>query len=200
EIRGARANNLRNVSAKIPLGVLCAVTGPSGSGKSTLAVDVLYRSLARVLGDFDEEAPGDHDALEGAEPVKSVTLVDQLPLGRTSRGNAATYTKAWDAIRALYAKEPEAIAKGLDAGCFSFNVEEGRCAACTGEGYETIEMQFLADVRLLCPVCKGKRFQDRVLAVQHRGVSVAELLESTVDDVVALLASEAAVLRALGPV
>jgi len=200
EIRRARANNLRSVDAMVPLGVLCAVTGPSGSGKSTLAVDVLYRALARSLGDFDEEAAGEHDSIEGMQAVKSVTLVDQLPLGRTSRGNAATYTKAWDAIRALYAKEPEAIAKGLGAGCFSFNVEEGRCAACTGEGYETIEMQFLADVRLLCPVCKGKRFQERVLAVTHQGVSIAELLESTVDDVVSLLSSEPAVLRALGPV
>ena len=200
DIRGARANNLQNVAAKIPLGVLCAVTGPSGSGKSTLAVDILYRALARALGDLDEEAAGEHESIDGAKLVKSVTLVDQLPLGRTSRGNAATYTKAWDAIRALYAKEPEAVARNLGAGCFSFNVEEGRCPACAGEGYETIEMQFLADVRLLCPVCKGKRFQERVLAVRHRGVSVAELLESTVDEVVSLLASEPAVLRALGPV
>ena len=146
------------------------------------------------------EPAGLHEALGGGKLVKSVTLVDQLPLGRTSRGNAATYTKAWDAIRALYAKEPEAKAKNLGPGCFSFNVEEGRCAACAGEGYETIEMQFLADVRLLCPVCKGKRFQARVLAVQHRGVSIAELLESTVDEVVTLLAAEPAVLRALGPV
>jgi excinuclease ABC subunit A len=199
EIRGARANNLRGVDAEIPLGVITAVTGPSGSGKSTLAVDVLYRALARSLGDFDVEPAGEHASIAGASGIKRVALVDQLPLGRTSRGNAATYTKAWDSVRALYAKEPEAIAKHLGASHFSFNVEDGRCPSCTGEGYETVEMQFLADVRLLCPVCKGKRFQERVLAVRHRGVSIAELLEYTVDDALVHFAAEAAILRALGP-
>jgi excinuclease ABC subunit A len=200
EVEGARAHNLLDVNVKVPRGVICAITGPSGSGKSTLAVDILYRGLARSLGDFDVEPAGEHRRLGGTSGLKSVSLVDQLPLGRTSRGNAATYTKAWDCVRALYAKEPEAVAKDLSAACFSFNVDEGRCQSCSGEGYETIEMQFLADVRLLCPVCKGKRFQERVLAVRHRGVSIAELLEFTVDDAVTLFASEPAILRALGPV
>ena len=159
-VKGASANNLRAVDAQIPLGVLCAVTGPSGSGKSTLAVDVVYRTLARQLGDFDEEAPGACAAIEGLSALKSVTLVDQSPLGRTSRGNAATYTKAWDVVRALYAKEPQAQAQGLSPSDFSFNVDGGRCEACSGEGFETVEMQFLADVRLICPACRGRdRFQ-----------------------------------------
>jgi excinuclease ABC subunit A len=199
-IRGARENNLSGGDVRLPLGVVCAVTGPSGSGKSTLVVDVLYRALARRLGDLDVEPPGAHDAIDGAEAVKSITLVDQLPLGRTSRGNAATYTKAWDTIRALYAKEPEAVAHSLGPSAFSFNVEGGRCESCNGEGYETIEMQFLADVRLVCPSCRGKRFQERVLAVRHRGVSVAEVLEMTVDRALELFSSEANVQRALGPV
>jgi excinuclease ABC subunit A len=199
-VRGASANNLRGVDARIPLGVITAITGPSGSGKSTLAVDVLYRALARTLGDLDVEPPGEHGSVTGARGLKRVTLVDQLPLGRTSRGNAATYTKAWDFVRALYAKEPAAVAKNLGPSHFSFNVEAGRCPSCTGEGYETVEMQFLADVRLLCPVCQGKRFQERVLAVRHRGVSIAELLDFTVDDVVRTFADEPAILRALGPV
>jgi excinuclease ABC subunit A len=200
EVRGARANNLRGVDAKLPLGVITAVTGPSGSGKSTLAVDVLYRALARSLGDLDVEPAGEHASIAGARSIKRVVLVDQLPLGRTSRGNAATYTKAWDTVRALYAKEPEAVARHLGASHFSFNVEDGRCPSCSGEGYETVEMQFLADVRLLCPVCKGKRFQERVLSVRHGGVSIAELLEYTVDDALAHFAREPMILRALGPV
>jgi excinuclease ABC subunit A len=199
-VKGATANNLRAIDAKLPLGVVCAVTGPSGSGKSTLAVDIVYRSLARNLGDFDEELPGACAGIDGLSQVKTVTLVDQSPLGRTSRGNAATYTKAWDLVRTLYAKQPEAAALGLSASDFSFNVEGGRCEACSGEGFETVEMQFLADVRLVCPVCRGRRFKDTVLAVSRNGVSVADVLEMTVVGALAHFSSEVGVQRALGPV
>jgi excinuclease ABC subunit A len=198
-LAGARENNLTGVDVRIPLGVLCAITGPSGSGKSTLAVDIVYRALGRKLGELDLELPGAHTHLEGADAVKSVTLVDQAPLGRTSRGNAATYTKAWDAIRALYAKEPAALAQGFSAGAFSFNVEGGRCEACAGEGYETVEMQFLADVRLLCPSCKGRRFKDEILAIERGGVSVADVLEMPVSRALEVFQKEVAVARALGP-
>ncbi|MEO8902667.1 MAG: excinuclease ABC subunit UvrA [Polyangiaceae bacterium] len=199
-VKGATANNLRAVDAKLPLGVICAVTGPSGSGKSTLAVDIVYRSLARNLGDFDEELPGACVGIEGISQIKSVTLVDQSPLGRTSRGNAATYTKAWDLVRALYAKQPAAAAQGLSPSDFSFNVDGGRCEACSGEGFETVEMQFLADVRLVCPVCRGRRFKDNVLAISRNGVSVADVLEMTVSGALAHFAAEVGVQRALGPV
>jgi len=199
EVRGASANNLRAIDARLPLGVLCAVTGPSGSGKSTLAVDIVYRTLARKLGDFDEELPGACAGIDGISRVKSVTLVDQSPLGRTSRGNAATYTKAWDLVRALYAKEPEALALGLTPSDFSFNVDGGRCEACSGEGFETVEMQFLADVRLVCPACRGRRFKDNVLSISRAGVSVADVLEMTVTRALAHFSAEVGVQRALGP-
>jgi len=198
-VKGASANNLHDVDVALPLGVLCAVTGPSGSGKSTLAVDIVYRALARKLGDFDVELPGACASLSGLEAVKSVTLVDQSPLGRTSRGNAATYTKAWDLVRALYAKQPEAAALGLGPSDFSFNVDGGRCEACSGEGFETVEMQFLADVRLVCPVCRGRRFKDQVLGVSRQGVSVADVLEMTVDTALTHFSSEVGIQRALGP-
>ncbi len=199
-VRGVRENNLKQVDVELPLGVLCAVTGPSGSGKSTLAVDIVYRALARRLGALDVEAPGEHAAIDGADGIRRVALVDQSPLGRTSRGNAATYTKAWDTVRKLFAAEGEAAAQNLTPSDFSFNVEGGRCDACAGEGYETVEMQFLADVRLVCPVCKGRRFKDEVLAVHHRGASIADVLSMTVDEVAAFLRTEAAIQRALGPV
>src|SRR6187431_701 len=199
-VKGASANNLRAIDVQLPLGVLCAVTGPSGSGKSTLAVDIVYRSLARKLGDFDQEAPGACAGIDGLSAVKTVTLVDQSPLGRTSRGNAATYTKAWDLVRAMYAKQPEALALGLSPSDFSFNVDGGRCEACSGEGFETVEMQFLADVRLVCPACRGRRFKDSVLAISRAGVSVADVLSMTVSAALAHFASEVGVQRALGPV
>lgn len=199
-VRGARENNLEDVDVELPLGVLCAVTGPSGSGKSTLAVDIVYRALARRLGALDVEQPGQHAAIDGADAIRRITLVDQSPLGRTSRGNAATYTKAWDTVRKLFAAEGEAAARNLTPSDFSFNVEGGRCDACAGEGYETVEMQFLADVRLVCPVCKGRRFKEEVLAVHHRGASIADLLSMTVDEVARLLRQQAAIQRALGPV
>jgi excinuclease ABC subunit A len=199
KLRGARANNLRGVDVDVPLGVLCAVTGPSGSGKSTLTVDVLYRALARHFGDFDEELPGAHASLSGQEQLQRVALVDQSPLGRTSRGNPATYTKAWDSIRALYGKQPTAVARGLTPSHFSFNVEGGRCDACSGEGFETVEMQFLADVRLLCPVCRGLRFKPEVLAIERGGVSIADVLEMTVQRALDTFRAEPAISRALGP-
>ncbi|MBK8996484.1 MAG: excinuclease ABC subunit UvrA [Myxococcales bacterium] len=199
KVSGASANNLKDVEVELPLGVLVAITGVSGSGKSTLAVDVVYRTLARHFGALDVEAPGAHTGIEGVELLKSVALVDQAPLGRTSRGNAATYTKAWDVVRALFAKEPEARARQLSAAHFSFNVQGGRCDACAGEGFETVEMQFLADVRLVCPVCRGRRFKEEVLAVRQRGKSIAEVLELTVSEALEHF-PDVAIKRALGPV
>jgi excinuclease ABC subunit A len=182
-VRGARAHNLQGVDVRVPLGVVCAVTGPSGSGKSTLAHDVLFRAAARGLGDLSVDKPGKHDAIEGLGALARAVLVDQSPLGRTARGNPATYVKAWDRIRARFAAEAEARRRGLTAAHFSFNVPAGRCEECAGEGYETVEMQFLADVQLLCPVCQGKRFKAEVLAVRHRGRSIADVLAMSVQEV-----------------
>jgi excinuclease ABC subunit A len=199
QLRGASANNLQGLDIDVPLGVLCAVTGPSGSGKSTLSVDILYRALARHFGDFDEELPGSFTSLLGQELLERVTLVDQSPLGRTSRGNPGTYTKAWDHVRALYGKEPSAVTRGLSPSHFSFNVEGGRCDACAGEGFETVEMQFLADVRLQCPVCQGRRFKPEVLAVERQGISIADVLDMTVERALVVFQTEPAIQRALGP-
>jgi excinuclease ABC subunit A len=189
-VRGASANNLRGVDAHIPLGVVSVVTGPSGSGKSTLAHDVLYRAAARGLGDTSVDRPGKHDKLEGLGALARAVVVDQSPLGRTARGNPATYVKAWDRIRARFAAEPEAAGRSLMAAHFSFNVPAGRCDECSGEGYETVEMQFLADVQLLCPVCHGQRFKPEVLAIKHRGKSIADVLAMTVVEVLALFDPE----------
>ena len=196
---GARANNLRDVTVQIPLGAVVAITGPSGSGKSTLIEEILYRALARARGYRDVEAPGAHRRIEGTARIKTVTLVDQAPLGRTSRGNPATYSGAWNRVRALFAASPDAVARGLEAGHFSFNVARGRCEACAGEGSETIEMQFLADVSLSCPSCRGRRFKDEVLAVRLGGRNVAEVLDLSVDEALRVFEREAAVVRALGP-
>jgi excinuclease ABC subunit A len=182
EVKGARAHNLQNVQVLVPLGVACAITGPSGSGKSTLAHDILYRAVARGLGDTSVDRPGDHDGVVGLGSLARAVLVDQSPLGRTARGNAATYVKAWDRIRARFAAEPGATRRGLTAAHFSFNVPAGRCEECAGEGYETVEMQFLADVQLLCPVCQGRRFKPEVLAVHHRGKSIADVLAMSVGE------------------
>ncbi|MBS2012272.1 MAG: excinuclease ABC subunit UvrA [Deltaproteobacteria bacterium] len=184
-LAGVRENNLRIDRIDIPLGVLCAITGPSGSGKSTLAEDVLYRAVARATG-ATVPKPGAFDTMRGHDAIKSAVLVDQSPLGRTARGNAATYTKAWDRIRERFASEPEAKRRGLTPAHFSFNVPgKGRCEACAGEGYETVEMQFLADVMLLCPVCQGKRFNAEVLEVRHRKKTVADVLAMTVAEAIA---------------
>lgn len=187
EITGIRENNLNIDRIAIPLGTLCAITGPSGSGKSTLAEDIVYRAVARFAGSSVPK-PGAFASMKGHERFKSAVLVDQSPLGRTARGNAATYTHAWDRVRARFAAEPDAIRRGLTPAHFSFNVPgKGRCETCSGEGYETVEMQFLADVMLLCPVCQGKRFNAEVLTVRHGGKTVADVLAMTVSDAIALL-------------
>jgi excinuclease ABC subunit A len=198
-VHRARAHNLQDVTVRIPLGTLTVVTGPSGSGKSTLVEDVLYREVARHLGEKGVEAPGPCDAVEGLERVREVVLVDQSPLGRTSRGNPATYTKAWDRLRERFAEEPDAQVRRLTAAHFSFNVEGGRCEACAGEGSETVEMQFLADVALQCPACQGRRFKEEVLAVRHRGLTVADALALTVDDALLTFAEDRELVRALQP-
>src|SRR5439155_27161100 len=166
---------------------------------STLAAGVLYPAVARRLGDLGTPRPGRHDGLDGVAGLRRAVLVDQAPLGRTARGNPATYTKAWDRLRARFAGEAAAQAPGIGPSHFSFNVAGGRCDACAGEGYETVEMQFLADVALLCPSCRGRRFQEDVLAVRHRGWTVAETLERTVDEVLEHFKSDPPLTRALSP-
>lgn len=204
EIHGANAHNLQSVDVQVPLGVLCAVTGPSGSGKSSLVNEVLYRSIARALGDLSVDRPGAHESIVGVERLSKAVLVDQSPLGRTARGNPATYVKAWDRVRARFAAEAEAVRRGLTPAHFSFNVAAGRCEECAGEGYETVEMQFLADVHLLCPVCHGKRFKPEVLAVKHGGRSIADVLEMSVEEACAAFdvagARDYVIRRALDPI
>jgi excinuclease ABC subunit A len=205
EVHGARENNLANVDVKIPLGVVCAITGPSGSGKSTLAEDIVFRATARMLGDTRVSKAGLFDRIDGARTLRAAVLVDQTPLGRTARGNAATYTKAWDRIRQRFAGEPASTRAGLGPSSFSFNVANaGRCEACSGEGFETVEMQFLADVQLVCAACGGKRFNPEVLAIKHDGKSVADVLAMTVDEALAFFdppdARDYVIARMLQPV
>jgi excinuclease ABC subunit A len=200
KIRGATANNLRDIDVALPLDVICAISGPSGSGKSTIAIDIVANALGRRLGQADAESPGAHRELLGADAIEQVVVVDQAPLGRTSRGNPATYTKAWDIIRQRLAAEPAAAAANLTASSFSFNVAGGRCEACAGEGSETVEMQFLADVRLVCPECGGKRFQEQICRIEHRGRSVAQWLQTSITEVLDLLSDVTAIGRALIPV
>ncbi len=185
-IQGARAHNLKNIDVNIPLGMLVAITGVSGSGKSTLLHEVLYKSLSRTTENpLVSENRGAHpkeelDRIQGREFIDEVVLVDQSPIGRTPRSNPVTYIKAFDGIRELFAATPEAHKRGFSAGHFSFNVPGGRCETCQGDGTVVVEMQFLADVELICEECKGKRFKPEVLEVRYRGRNIHEVLEMTV--------------------
>ncbi len=180
-IRGASQHNLKGIDVRIPLGVMVAITGVSGSGKSTLAVDVLYRGLKRLKGHY-EERPGRFDAIEGAEGISDVVLVDQRPPGRTPRATPITYLKAFDPIRKLFASQPLALERGYTPSTFSFNSPQGRCEECRGEGFQRVEMQFLSDVYLTCPRCKGARFRKEVLDVTYKGLNIAQVLEMTVEE------------------
>src|SRR5665213_387145 len=183
EIRGIRHHNLKGIDVRIPLKRLVCVTGVSGSGKSTVVEDVLYPALLKYKG-RPSEAPGEFESLRGAELVDDVVMVDQTPIGRTTRSNPASYVGAFDVIRELFALEPTAVERKYTAGTFSFNSGNGRCPTCSGNGFEHVEMQFLSDVYLRCPDCNGTRYRDEVLEVKVDGRNIAQVLELTIEDAV----------------
>ena len=189
-VRGARENNLRNIDVKIPLGVMTCITGVSGSGKSSLAKGILYPALRRLLFDTGTK-PGDHDAIEGdIGMLRSVEMIDQNPIGKSTRSNPVTYIKAYDEIRRLFADQPYAQHTGLNPSHFSFNVAGGRCEECQGEGVIKVGMQFMADVELVCEACGGRRFRDEILEVRYRDKSIYDVLEMTVDDAMAFFGAD----------
>jgi excinuclease ABC subunit A len=218
---GCRGHNLKNIDVTVPLGLMTVVTGVSGSGKSTLVHDVINKALASSYGlDAGEEKPAkgkskhgaDESAateaprerqvcrsVEGAGQVCEVVLVDQSPIGRTPRSNPVTYTKAFDAIRELFASTPEADRRGYTPGHFSFNIPGGRCETCQGDGTVTVEMQFLADVELICEDCRGTRYKQSVLDIRYRGLNIHEVLQLTIQEALSFFADQTRILARLKP-
>jgi excinuclease ABC subunit A len=195
-IRGARENNLKDVTVDIPLGCLVAVTGPSGAGKSSLVQGILLPALSRDLHGASD-SPGAHDGIDGVSQLDKIIAIDQQPIGRTPRSNPGTYTKLFDDIREVFANMPEARTRGFEASRFSFNVKGGRCEACQGDGVVKVEMHFLSDVYVTCEVCKGLRYNDATLAVRYKGKSISDVLELSVDECHALFSAHPSVARGL---
>ena len=190
EITGARENNLQNINIKFPLNTICVVTGVSGSGKSSLVTKVLYPAIAKMFGGFSEQT-GQHDQIKGdINLITSVEFVDQNPIGKSSRSNPVTYLKVYDEIRKLYSELQSSKFNGFKPSHFSFNIEGGRCEECQGEGEITVEMQFMADVHLVCESCKGKRFRDEVLEISFEGKSIFDVLDLTVNEAIDFFGSQ----------
>lgn len=199
-IKGARENNLQNITVEFPLNIFTVVTGVSGSGKTSLVKRVLYPALQKAIGNYSGEQTGIFDSLEGDSAlIEQVELVDQNPIGRSSRSNPVTYVKAWDEIRSLYANLPAAKALGLKPSAFSFNVDGGRCEVCQGEGEVKIEMQFMADIQLPCEACSGKRFKSHVLDVTYKDKSVSDVLALSIDEALLFFAEQPKVMAKLQP-
>jgi excinuclease ABC subunit A len=198
-VKGARENNLKNLTVKFPLNVLTTVTGVSGSGKSTLIKKVLYPALGKMLGTVIDES-GKYDRIEGDyKQITQVEFVDQNPIGKSSRSNPVTYVKAYDAIRALFADQSVSKQRGYKPAFFSFNVDGGRCENCSGEGITTVEMQFMADIHLTCESCKGKRFKNEILDVKYKDKDISEVLHMTIDEALAYFKGKTQIINKLQP-
>jgi excinuclease ABC subunit A len=187
-ISGASSNNLKNITAKFPLGLMTCVTGVSGSGKSTLTIDTLYKAVARKVN-RNRVIPGKHDTITGLEFIDKIVEIDQSPIGRTPRSNPATYTGAFTPIRDWFSSLPESKTRGYKPGRFSFNVKGGRCEACQGDGLIKIEMHFLPDVYVKCDVCDGNRYNRETLEIKFKGKSISDILNMTVEDGVKFFAA-----------
>jgi len=199
-VKGAHENNLQGIDVTFPLNNFTVVTGVSGSGKTSLVKRILYPALQKAIGNYSGEQTGVYDGIEGdIDRVEQIEMVDQNPIGRSSRSNPVTYVKAWDEVRALYSNLPAAKAAGLKPAAFSFNVEGGRCDVCQGEGEVKIEMQFMADIVLPCEACEGKRFKQHVLDVQYKSKSVSDVLELSVDEAIVFFADQPKILSKLQP-
>lgn len=199
KVEGARQHNLKNITVEFPLNVLCVVSGVSGSGKTTLVKNILYPALSKLKGEFGDKA-GMHKQISGdIDSIAQIEMVDQNPIGKSSRSNPVTYIKAYDEIRDVFADQPLSKIRGFQPKHFSFNVDGGRCDACKGEGEQIVEMQFLADVHLTCEVCGGKRFKEEVLEVKYNDKSIHDVLEMSVDEAIDFFRAEKDLVRKLMP-
>ena len=200
EVKGARQNNLKGFDAKFPLHAMTVVTGVSGSGKTTLVKQILFPALKKHLGESYSKSPGVHRELTGTlDQITRIELVNQNPIGKSSRSNPVTYVKAYDTIRNLMASQQLSKVRGFKPGHFSFNVDGGRCDTCKGEGEQVIEMQFLADVRLVCETCKGQRFKPEILEVRYKGKNIHEILNLSITEAIEFFKDAKDVVRKLTP-